>query len=88
MNLQKQSYYNGFHAALTYRFLIIHACSKIWLNSLLGKGPSNTANFYFFSLINGSYFLLHYYLNSKCWNACKMRCYIKVQEFLLFFLPH
>ena len=86
-NLQNQPCYNGLHAALTHGFLIIHASFKICLNSLLGKGPSNTVNVSF-SLINGSYFLLHYYLNSKCWNACEMRCYIKTQEFLLFFLAY
>lgn len=84
-NLQKKPFYNGLRAALTHGFLIIHACFKICLNTLLGKGPSNTVNISF-SLINGSYFLLHYYLNSKCWNACEMRCYIKPQKFLLFFL--
>lgn len=87
MNLQKQPCYNGLHAGLTHGFLIIHARFKICLNSLLGKGPSKTVNGSL-SLINGSYFLLHYYLNSKCWNACEMRCYIKMQEFLLFLLVH
>lgn len=72
---------------LTHRFLIIHACFKICLISLLGKGSSNTVNISF-SLINGSYFLLQYYLNSKCWNACEMTCLTKTQKFLLFFLEH
>lgn len=56
-------------------------------NFLLGKGSSNTVNISF-SLINGSYFLLQYYLNSKCWNACEMTCLTKTQKFLLFFLEH
>lgn len=36
--------YNGLPAYLTHGFLIIDACFKICLNSLLGKGWSNTVN--------------------------------------------